>query len=336
MSRRKLSDQQIRRVQAIQTQRIHHAERKRAQLEVPEAQLAVEQQGTVITNYGVAQIVETASGELARCVARQNLGALVCGDRVIWQRALNSEQGGVITAIQPRHSLLTRPAHGRPPKPLAANLDQIMVVMAAHPPFRLYPLDRYLLAASLTQIPATLVISKIDRLDALQLSQLQQALAHYQTIGYPVLWSSIHTGGGMAELCAALANKTSIFIGPSGAGKSSLIQALLPTQDIRIREVSALTQQGRHTTTASTLYHWPQGGDLIDSPGVRQFELGEVSATQLAAGFVEFQAYLGHCQFNNCRHVHEPHCAVQAAMVAGHIHPQRLASYQLMLQATLN
>ena len=217
-------------------------------------------------------------------------------------------------------------------RPLAANIDQIMIVAAPEPVPEPFLIDKYTVAAELAETKPVLVINKADLLDAAARSELKSTLADYVNAGYPVIYTSARENTGLEQLADRLAGKASILVGQSGVGKSSLIKRLLPELDIAIGRLSAASGQGRHTTTTTTLYHLPHGGDLIDSPGVRDFRLGQVDADALAAGFREFRPHLGHCRFNNCRHVSEPDCAIIAAATQGEISARRLDSYRRLLE----
>jgi len=288
------------------------------------------QPGLVLAHYGQISLVETASGEPVRCATRRNLPRTVCGDRVLWQAS--SPREGVITRVLERRTTLVRPDRNNRGRPLAANLDQIVVVVASKPSFEPGMLDRYLVAAELMGATPVIVVNKLDLLDAESLSRLKQRLAIYRQLGYALLFTSTRTTDGLKDLHRQLKSHTSILVGQSGVGKSSLVRALVPDIEIRVGALSQVTGLGRHTTTAAQLYHLPDGGDLIDSPGVRDFSLCPVAAQELARGFVEFQPYLGHCRFHNCRHLKEPGCALQAAARGGAISQQRLENYQALVE----
>ena len=172
-----------------------------------------------------------------------------------------------------------------------------------------------------------------DLLDADSRSKLEQRLAVYPAIGYPLIFTSTRSADGLKDLHEHLKGHISILVGQSGVGKSSLVQALLPDLDIRTGSLSQVTGLGRHTTTVAMLYHVPGGGDLIDSPGVRDFTLSKVAPELLEKGFPEFAPYLGQCRFHNCRHLVEPGCAVHNAARDGAISPLRLENYRELVKA---
>jgi ribosome biogenesis GTPase len=286
--------------------------------------------GLVIVNYSKHQLVEDTEGGLHRCVARRGLPQIVCGDKVQWLPT--GDATGVIEAIMPRRSVLLRAAGNNALRPLVANIDQIIIEAALEPALDSFLIDKYTVAAELAHTEPLIVINKADLLQPAERSRVEQLMHEYQAIGYTTLLTSTLLNTGLEAFMDCLANRTSILVGQSGVGKSSLVKRLLPDHDITVGKLSAASGLGRHTTTATTLYHLPQGGMLIDSPGVRDFRLGAVPAGELAQGFREFLPYLGHCKFNDCRHLTEPGCAVAAALAEGHISERRMASYRLLLQ----
>ncbi len=287
--------------------------------------------GLVIVNYGKSLLIENPGGELVRCVPRRNLDPIVCGDRVSWESA--GDGTGVVTGIGARATVLNRADGDNRPRPLAANLDLIAIVAASEPLLDEFLVDKYTVAAELVGVEPLLIVNKTDLLDDNARAAIEQQVADYGGIGYRILFTSARNNTGIAELDQALTGRTSILVGQSGVGKSSLIKRLLPELDIAIGRLSAASGQGRHTTTATTLYHLPRGGKLIDSPGVRDFRLGHATADELESGFREFRNYLGECRFNNCRHVTEPDCAVAGAARENRISARRLESYRQLLAA---
>ncbi|MDH5786549.1 MAG: small ribosomal subunit biogenesis GTPase RsgA [Chromatiales bacterium] len=327
MAGRKLNRRQQWRAEKIQQERRERLERKQARLEEnlkANGSLGEEQTGLVIASYGASLEVESEGGETLRCALRQNLPLIVVGDRVVWQAA---QEGGVVTALLERRSLLSRPdAHGEL-KALAANLDQIIVVAAPAPAYSTELIDQYLAAAELTGITPLLLFNKYDLIDEVNRGEVEQLLHRYRDIGYRVLTSSTKVNHGLDELIDQLKGHSNVFVGQSGVGKSSLSNALMPGLDIAVKALSERSGLGQHTTSTARLYHLPQGGDVIDSPGVREFRLWAMDEATLADGFREFRPHLGHCKFRDCRHQQEPGCALKGAAERGEITPQRLASY---------
>lgn len=335
MARRRLTRQQQLRIRASQERRRQRLQERSAA--VAEEQLAAglgrEQRGLVVANYGPAVIVEDEGEQLYRCALRQNLGLAVCGDRVVWQQSGEGE--GVVIAIDERHNLLSRPDGAGHDKPIAANLDHIVVVIAPQPEIDEFLIDRYWVAITRINAQPLLAINKIDLLCESTRALLEQRLAIYRRLGCPLLWLSTKERHGIEALQTHLRRGTSLLVGQSGVGKSSLVKSLLPHREVRINALSQATGRGTHTTTTSTLYRLPTGGYLIDTPGVRSaksFELGSYTLADLERGFGELAEFANHCRFANCRHDQEPGCAVQAAMAGGLIDPRRLASFHHLRQ----
>lgn len=337
MSKRKLNRQQQWRIEKIQQERSARATRKERNLDqdIAAGELGEAQAGLVIAHFGQQLDVEALEGpllgEIIRCVARTNLDALVTGDRVVWRPA--SDGMGVIEARQPRHSELMRPDNFGQIKPIAANIDTIFLVIAPEPLPHDNLIDRYLVAAETTGVKPVILLNKCDLIlpGSLADQTLTNLLARYQALGYPVIRSSA-IGESSAALNALLQGKTSVFVGQSGVGKSSLVQQLLPDISVRIGALSETTRKGTHTTTTARLFHLQQGGDLIDSPGIREFGLWHIAETDLEAGFIEIYPLLGHCRFRNCKHQSEPGCAITQAAASGRISAERLASFKRILQ----
>jgi len=324
MAKRRLSKHQKARIDAIQQRR-----RERFEARAGEAVAGVDtdqqQEGLVITRHGQNLVVADLNNNLHHCLSRRNVGQLVCGDRVLWQTTSPGE--GVVLATLERRSTLIRPDYSGREKPLAANLTRLVVVIAPEPPPSTYLLDQYLVAAELIGVETLIALNKNDLFDRHASAQFEQAFGHYQQIGYPIIRVSARYEHGLDPLIEQLTDQTSVLVGQSGVGKSSLVKALLPDLEIQIGRLSERSGLGCHTTSATTLYQLPQGGRLIDSPGVRSFRLGQLSRQQLEQGFREFHPFLGHCRFNDCSHDHEPGCALIEAVSQGAIHPQRLANF---------
>jgi ribosome biogenesis GTPase / thiamine phosphate phosphatase len=327
MPRRRLSERQIERIERIQERRRNRLnERTQAALsETDSADEVQPQEGLVVVRHGANLAVEDATGTVHRCLARQNIGHPVCGDRVVWQPT--GLATGVVTALQARSTALTRPDYAGRDKPLAANLTQLVVVLAPAPEPSQYLLDQYLVAAENMGVATLILGNKMDLLDPASRAAFCRAFARYTDIGYRTAWLSLREDRDLTPATAQFAGHTSILVGQSGVGKSSLIQALLPDRDIQIGRLSEATGLGRHTTSATTCYRLPGGGHLIDSPGVRSFRLGGIPLSDLERGFRDLAPYFGNCRFANCRHDQEPGCAVKDAVAAGKVHPARLANF---------
>lgn len=339
MAKRRLTRRQQWRIKKIQSEKVKRSETRNAiaEAELQNQELGTEQPGLVITHFGTQLIVEALEGErcgqLIRCFFRANLESIVTGDQVIWCPI--DEEQGVIVARRDRQSELSRPDATQQLKPIAANIDQIFVVIAPVPITPGNLIDRYLVAAKCLDIPALILVNKADLLEAGTHPELEGYLTLYQQIGYPCLTTSTRSETGLSALHAQLSGHTSVFVGQSGVGKTSLVNALLPEVNSRVGAVSDATGKGAHTTTNAYLYHLPQGGDIIDSPGIREFALLHLNEQEIKDGFIEFAPYLDQCKFRNCQHLHEPGCAVLAAVAQGKIDQRRLTSfYQLM--ANLN
>ncbi len=234
--------------------------------------------------------------------------------------------------LQERKSVLERATFSGEEKPLAANITQMVIVLAPEPEPSEYLVDQYLIAAEKTGVKVIITINKSDLLDDRQHQSLQQRFQHYEDIGYRLIFISSKMQDGLKPLTDALDNETSILVGQSGVGKSSLTNSLIPDIELQTKKLSEKKQSGQHTTSASTLYELPSGGRLIDSPGVRSFRLGEIDKTTLENGFREFAPFLGYCKFSNCSHTNEPGCAMLEAVADKKIHPQRLQNFLHMLE----
>jgi ribosome biogenesis GTPase / thiamine phosphate phosphatase len=324
MARRRLTQQQRARIAKIQAQRREKAA-ARAEASLGDNDSDAQLPGRVVVRHGQNLIVRDAQQRSVHCLFRQNLGEVVCGDGVLWQPTENDN--GVVTALLPRDSTLSRPDYSGRDKPIAANITQLVVVLAPRPEPSGYLLDQYLVAAERIGVRALICLGKADLLDAEQNREFLQRFAHYPPLGYPLVQISAKTEKGLDPLLERLRDHTSILVGQSGVGKSSLINAILPSEEIEEGRLSDATGLGRHTTSAATLYHLPSGGEIIDSPGVRSFRLGKLERRELEAGYPELRERIGQCRFNDCSHTDEPGCAVQRALREGAIHPDRLASF---------
>lgn len=328
MSKRKLTRQQSWRIEKIQKEREGRARRQQDSAEeaLQEGQLGPEQDGLVVAHFGTQVAVEGAPGDGQRCHLRANLEGLVTGDRVVWCRG---ETTGVVVARRQRHSVLKRPDPYGKLKPVAANIDQVVIVLAPLPEPSAGLLDRYIVAVETVGIEPVILLNKTDLLgtDAALKTQVEDLLSIYPTLGYRVLRASARHGG-LQELHRALGDRTSVLVGQSGVGKSSLVNALLPQAELAVGGLSESGKLGTHTTTTAQLFHLPAGGTLIDSPGIREFGLWHMSREQVENGFLEFRALAGSCKFRDCKHRQEPGCAILDAVTRGAISPRRLESYR--------
>ncbi len=334
MAKRKLTRRQSWRIRKIQDERAARASKKDTDIDqqLQSGELGPEQEGLVISHFGTQVDVEAlegaAKGTIRRCHMRANLGSIVTGDRVVWR---DGDPLGVIVATLPRHSLLSRPNPQGDLRPVAANIDYIVITIAPNPTPFANLIDRYLVAAESVEIEPVILLNKMDLVGETNADELEEMLAGYERIGYRTLRASTKTEHGLDRLKARLDNRISVFVGQSGVGKSSLINALLPGVDIRVGALSETTLKGTHTTTTARLYHFPDGGDLIDSPGIREFGLWHIDRQTLLEGFREFRPFLGYCRFRDCSHEQEPGCALQQALAEGRIEPRRMDSYRSIL-----
>ncbi|MBT0586056.1 small ribosomal subunit biogenesis GTPase RsgA [Alteromonas oceanisediminis] len=332
--KRKLTQQQKRRMNANRAKRLSKDDNVLSDTSTDNAQFV---SATVVGRFGQHADVELEDLRILRCHIRRNIDSVVCGDRVEVSTDLAGGDGmaGVIEEVHDRHSVLTRPDFYDGIKPIAANIDQIIVVSAILPELSTHIIDRYLVACEDIQVPPVIVVNKIDMLDSAEHENVDKQLQVYRDLGYPVVFTSCQSESGMLPLQAVLNHKTSVFVGQSGVGKSSIINVLLPEANEDTGVISDTSGLGQHTTTTAKLLHFPSGGDLIDSPGVREFGLWHLPIEQITRGFIEFRDYLGGCKFRDCKHKDDPGCLIRAAVEQGEIAQQRYDSYHKIL-ATLD
>ncbi len=284
----------------------------------------------VISVFGPRLLVETENRRQFQCLLSSRRLKPVCGDEVQCRLPSGTAEG-VITGLLPRRSELRRPDNRGRPEVIAANVTQLVIVAAVTPAWDPFLVDRYLVAAESMPAAAVCVFNKIDLLNT-DATAPPAELDEYASLGYTVIRSSVRTGVGITSLATALAGQTSILVGQSGAGKSSLLNVILPDAEAATRAVSEGTGLGRHTTTASVLHHLRGGGELIDSPGVRDFAPPPLADRDIDAGFVEFETPAQSCRFNDCMHLDEPGCGVKAAVADGKIGGRRYESYRRMVR----
>lgn len=325
----KLTQRQKRQVAANRKRRLE----QKQTTAVPSQDLQNLVAGRVIGRFGKHADVENDAGEVSRCHIRRTVGSVVCGDNVLFHPGDDNDDGvsGVIEIVQDRHSVLTRPDFYDGIKPIAANIDQIIIVSAVLPALSTNIIDRYLIACEDIGIKPVIVLNKIELLDDEARASTLAELTVYESLGYQVHVTSCKTQEGLEALNQLLDDKVSIFVGQSGVGKSSIINRVLPDAEELVGEVSDTSGLGQHTTTAAKLLHLPAGGDLIDSPGVREFGLWHLPVERVTWGFVEFRDYLGGCKFRDCKHLNDPGCIITQAVENGDISAARFASYHKIL-----
>ncbi len=262
--------------------------------------------------------------------ARDTTGPVAPGDGV--HVTLLGDGRGVIEGVRARRNSFGRKAAGRRPgeQVIAANLDQVVIVVAAaDPAFKERGLDRYLAVAEYSGLPPIICLNKVD---LVRFEVISSKMALYRDIGYQVLYTSARTGQGIDHLGSVLADRISAVVGPSGVGKSSLLNAVEPGLGLATQEVGSTTRKGRHTTTASRLLALSGGGHVLDTPGMREFGFWEIPAEGLAACFREMRPFLGRCRFKDCAHVSEPGCAIREAVDAGFISSRRYEHYVRLMR----
>lgn len=312
MSKRKLSDRQQSRVKQQQS-------------------LSRDQPGQVIVNYGRrVEVLPDGHDNAQECTVRANIEPLVAGDRV------RVSESGAITALLKRDNVLLRPDSRNRLKPVAANIDTVFIVIAPVPTAHANLIDRYLVAAALSKMQAVLVLNKTDLLGK-QSSDLIAMLAGYEKRELEVLRVSSHTGSGVDAFRAAFGNGTGVLVGQSGVGKSSLINALHASEVTEVGALSARGEElsskskGTHTTTAARLFHLPGSGALIDSPGIREFQLWHVDPADVIAGFPDLADLAEGCKFRDCTHTVEKDCEIQKARKNDSQIEQRWQSYSRIM-----
>jgi ribosome biogenesis GTPase len=313
--------------------------------------------GRVLRVHGLTSVVEADDGRQFRCVVRRLLRTLATdernivttGDRVWLRPAGSAERGagsvelgtrsadarselrapnaaleGVIERVERRHGLLTRASRGRE-HVLVSNVDQLVIVMSlVEPDLKPHLIDRYLVSAEQGSIRPVLCLNKADLVDPVP---CQPLIGFYSQLGVTTLLTSAVGGTGIDRLRAELRGRESVFSGQSGVGKSSLLNAVQPGLGLQVREVSEVNQKGRHTTTTAQLLRLDIGGWVVDTPGLRQFQLWDIQPEEVEGFFPEFRPFVPLCAYPDCTHTHEDRCAVKQAVKRGFISPRRYTSY---------
>jgi ribosome biogenesis GTPase len=306
-------------------------------VEMPAVDLSSCVLGRVLRVHGLVSVVQLEDGRQLRCTVRRVLRTLATdernivttGDRVWVLPALNDE--GVIERIEPRHGLLTRASRGRE-HVLVANVDQVVfVVSLVEPALKPHLIDRYLASAEQGQIAPILCLNKADLVDP---TPYQSIVGLYSQLGVPTLLTSATTGQGIDRLRGWLQGRETVFSGQSGVGKSSLLNAIEPGLGLRVREVSDVNQKGRHTTTTANLIRLEMGGWVVDTPGIRQFQLWDIIPEEVEGFFPELRPLVPFCAYPDCTHTHEDRCAVKRAVERRLVSLSRYESYLGLFHGT--
>jgi len=293
--------------------------------------------GRVVRVHGLLSIVRSDDGRTFSCHIRRLLKSLeiegrsvvTVGDRVWFRPGSAAGAEGLIENVEARRGVITR-GYRRRRHIIAANVDQVLIVSAlAEPGLKLGLIDRYLISAEIGGVRAVIVLNKSDLVD---LANYQWVIGLYAQLGYETLVTSVTEGRGLDRLQALLSSGVTAVTGQSGVGKSSLLNAIQPGLNLKVREVSDWTFKGKHTTTTAELIDLKAGGFVVDTPGLRQFELWGTVPGELEAHFIEFRPYIPHCHFPDCSHTHESGCAVKDAVYWGQIHAGRYESYRKLYQ----
>ena len=295
--------------------------------------------GRVLSVHGLQSRVMGSDSQVYRCAVRQILKSIstdqrhviAVGDRVLFRPAINDE--GMIYQVGPRSHSLSRTSRGRQ-HVIVANVDWLLIVTSVAEP-RLKPglVDRFLLTAEHFQVNPVICINKLDLID--DPASMQPLVGVYSQLGYRVLLCSTTTGMGVEHLRALIANKEAAVVGQSGVGKSSLLNAIEPGLALRVSAVSSDNQKGRHTTTASQLIPLSNGGFVVDTPGVRQFQLWDITPEEVAGLMPEFRPYVSRCRYSDCLHINEDFCCVKEAVADGMIDARRYDSYCKLVEDDL-
>lgn len=297
--------------------------------------------GIVIKSTGSWYLVRTETGNIHSCRLKgkfrlngiKHTNPITVGDVVDFEMELGSENG-VIHTLHERKNHIIRKANNMSKQThiIASNLDQsLLIITLAFPKTSLGFIDRFLVSAEAYHIPAILVFNKIDLMQGEWLEIVNDTIERYEKIGYTCLKTSTISGEGIQDLKSLLQNKISLLSGHSGVGKSTLLNHIEPSLDLKTTAISNYSQKGQHTTTFAEMHPLSFGGYIIDTPGIREFGLVDFEDSEVSHYFKEMQPFIGHCKFNNCKHINEPECAIQAAINEGVISIERFSSYLSIL-----
>jgi ribosome biogenesis GTPase len=294
--------------------------------------------GRVLTVHGLLSTVESEDGPLYKCATRRLLKTLstdqrhvvAAGDRVLFRPSGTDE--GIIERVEPRTSTLERESRGRQ-HVIVANVDQLLIIASAAEPY-IKPnlIDRFLVAAERSGIEPLICINKVDLVEP---ATLQPLVGVYSQMGYRVLLLSAQTGFGVDRLRRAMAGRQSVVAGQSGVGKSSLLNAIEPGLHLRVASVSQESQKGRHTTTTAQLLRLTSGGYVVDTPGVRQFQLWDLVPEEVASYYRDIRPFVSHCRYPDCTHAHEENCAVKDGVADDLIDARRYESYRHLCEGVI-
>ena len=300
--------------------------------------------GVVYKSTGSWYVVKSTSGEVfnARLKGKFKIDGITStnpiavGDEVDFEMEDETENRVIITALHPRKNYVNRvsPANKRLHHIVACNLDQsLLVATIKDPKTSIGFIDRFLVTCEAFHIPAIILFNKADIYGEKEMAIYEERRAMYETVGYKVLLTSVKNDLGIDLLKETLKEKITLLSGHSGVGKSSLINQVLEGVNIRTNEVSGWSGKGMHTTTFAEMYDLPMGGKLIDTPGMREFAIADISKDELSHYYPEMRDLLNNCQFNNCIHMNEPGCAIKQAVLEGKIHEDRYISYCTILDS---
>lgn len=282
--------------------------------------------GQIVAAFGRQYLVELKDGGIVRCVPRGKRSGVACGDRVLIEMTGDNE--GVIEATDPRSSLFMRASEQRQ-KIIAANVTQVVVVVAGSPSFSEELVARALVAAEHQSLQSLIALNKADLVE--ETIAARERLKPFAQAGYRILEMSAQRN--VAMLVEALQGHTTVLLGQSGMGKSTIVNTIVPEADAATREISTFLDSGRHTTTHARLYRLGPETSLIDCPGLQEFGLAHLTADEIEHGFIELRPLQGHCYFRDCRHMSEPDCAVRAAVERGTVSARRLELLHRILAA---